>query len=180
MTRNAHGSPPPLRGRSDREAIREGGKPAHREVTPIHRNRAKALRSDMTEAERSMWSALRAHRLQDLSFRRQSPIGPFIVDFACQKHGLVVEIDGGQHSESNRDAARDQWLASKGYRVLRFWNSDVLRNRDGVLQTIVDAVQKATPLPNPPPQGGRESHRAPRKRERESSRASRKRASAQP
>jgi very-short-patch-repair endonuclease len=110
----------------------------------------------MTDAEKKLWSALRAHRLNSLSFRRQTPIGPFIVDFVCQEQRLVIELDGGQHAESKSDIERDRWLAAKGYRLLRFWNSDVLRNREGVLQAIVDAASKATPLPNPPPQGGRE------------------------
>jgi very-short-patch-repair endonuclease len=110
----------------------------------------------MTDAERKLWLALRAHRLQGLSFRRQTPIGSFIVDFACHERMLVIEIDGGQHAESKSDVERDEWLASKGYRVLRFWNSDVLKNLPAVLQMIVDAVNEATPLPNPPPQGGRE------------------------
>jgi very-short-patch-repair endonuclease len=114
----------------------------------------------MTEAEKHLWSALRAHRLAGLSFRRQAPIGSFIVDFVCHERRLVVEVDGSQHAESKNDIERDRWLVLKGYRVLRFWNSDVLRNRIGVLETIVDAARKATPLPNPPPQGGRGPRRA--------------------
>jgi len=157
MSRHRHSSPPPLRGRSTAEGGREGGKPtAHRTVAPIMRGRAKSLRREMTDAERRLWSALRAHRLDGLSFRRQIPIGRYIVDFACHERRLVVEVDGGQHSGAARDIERDRWLESKGYRVLRFWNSDVLRNRAGVLQVIVDAARSATPLPSPPPQGGRE------------------------
>jgi very-short-patch-repair endonuclease len=110
----------------------------------------------MTDAEGNLWAALRAHRLNGLSFRRQTPIGRFIVDFVCQEHRLVIEVDGGQHAESKTDAARDRWLAEKGYRVLRFWNLDVFETLDGVLQAILDATREATPLPNPPPQGGRE------------------------
>ena len=157
MTRHGHSSPPPLRGRSDREAVREGGskKAAHREVSHLHRGRAKSLRQQMTDAETKLWAALRAHRLGGLSFRRQTPIGRFIVDFVCHDRWLIVEIDGGQHADSTKDTARDQWLTSKGYHVLRFWNSDVLKNRAGVLQVVVDAAREITPLPNPPPQGGR-------------------------
>ncbi|HEX5507351.1 MAG TPA: endonuclease domain-containing protein [Pseudolabrys sp.] len=117
---------------------------------------AKSLRQEMTDAERKLWFALRAHRLQGLSFRRQTPIGSFIVDFVCHDRRLVVELDGGQHVESKSDAERDRWLGSKGYRVLRFWNSDVLRNLAGVLEIIISSTNEATPLPNPPPQGGRE------------------------
>jgi very-short-patch-repair endonuclease len=109
----------------------------------------------MTVAERRLWSALRAHRLNGLSFRRQTLFGRFIVDFVCQERRLIIEVDGGQHAENARDAERDRWLESKGYRILRFWNSDVLRNRNGVLETIVAAAAEPTPLPNPHPQGGR-------------------------
>ena len=163
MRRDERSSPPPLRGRSDREAVREGGKPsAHRAVMPRTRQHAKSLRQDMTEAERRLWFHLRAHRLNGLGFRRQVPIGPYIVDFVCQERHLIIEVDGGQHAESARDAERDRWFAANGYRVLRFWNSDVTSNRSGVLETIVSAAAASTPLPNPPPQGGRESRRASR------------------
>ncbi|MEW6766662.1 MAG: DUF559 domain-containing protein [Pseudomonadota bacterium] len=118
------------------------------------RLRAKTLRGDMTNAEHRLWSSLRANRLEGLSFRRQSPIGSFVVDFVCHERRLVIEVDGGQHADSRQDVARDRWLQSKGYRVVRFWNSDVMKNRDSVLQSILSAAQ--IPLPNPPPQGGRE------------------------
>jgi very-short-patch-repair endonuclease len=158
MTRRGHISPPPLRGRSDREAVREGGKQAaHRSVAPTMLGRAKSLRRKMTDAEQRLWSALRAHRLNGLGFRRQTPIGPFIIDYVCQQHHLVIEVDGGQHADSSNDRERDRWLESKGYRVLRFWNTDVLTNLSGVLEAIINAVRESTPLPNPPPQGGRES-----------------------
>jgi very-short-patch-repair endonuclease len=100
----------------------------------------------MTKAERFLWFMLRGHRFARLSFRRQVPIGPFIVDFVCQQYRLIVEIDGGQHAaEPRRDQQRDEWLRSKGYRVLRFWNTEVLRNRPGVLQTILDVVDSKLP-----------------------------------
>jgi very-short-patch-repair endonuclease len=119
---------------------------AHRPVSKIHRERAKALRTEMTNAERFLWFMLRGHRFAGLSFRRQVPIGPFIVDFVCQRHRLIVEIDGGQHAaDPKRDQRREEWLRSKGYRVLRFWNTEVLRNRPGVLQTIIDAVDSKLP-----------------------------------
>jgi very-short-patch-repair endonuclease len=129
---------------------------AHRPVTGLSRFRAKSMRSKMTDAERALWIRLRAHRLDGLRFRRQTPIGQYIVDFVCHEQRLVIELDGSQHAESQHDIRRDLWLESKGYRVLRFWNSDVLRDRDGVLETIVSAARGATPLPSPPPQGGRE------------------------
>jgi very-short-patch-repair endonuclease len=110
----------------------------------------------MTDAETRLWMSLRAHRLDGLSFRRQTPVGRFIVDFVCHDHKLIVEVDGGQHAKSTKDIERDRWLASRGYRILRFWNSDVLKNRNAVLEMIVAAAREVTPLPNPPPQGGRE------------------------
>jgi very-short-patch-repair endonuclease len=104
------------------------------------------MRSEMTDAERLLWMQLRAHRLDGLRFRRQTPIGQYIVDFVCHERRLVIELDGGQHADSQRDVTRDRWLESKGYRVLRFWNSDVFKNREGVLETIVSAARGAIPL----------------------------------
>jgi very-short-patch-repair endonuclease len=153
----------PLEGEAGSpKANREGGmtKTAHRPVSRLHRGRAKALRREMTNAERFLWFILREHRLAGLSFRRQVPIGPFIADFVCQQHRLIIEIDGGQHAaDPLRDQPRDEWLRSKGYRVLRFRNMEVLRNRPAVLQTIVDAVASKLPpsLPSPASGGGNPS-----------------------
>jgi very-short-patch-repair endonuclease len=129
---------------------------AHGPVSKLHRGRAKALRTEMTDAERFLRFMLRGHRFVGLSFRRQVPIGPFIVDFVCQQQRLIIEIDGGQHAaDPTRDQRRDEWLRSKGYRVLRFWNTEVLRNRPAVLQTIVDAVHlKLPPSLSLPLKGG--------------------------
>ena len=99
--------------------------------------RSRALRASETEAERKLWSMLRARRLGGLKFRRQLPIGRYIVDFACPEKLLVVECDGSQHAESERDATRDAWLKAEGYKVLRFWNHDVLQNPLGVSDTIL-------------------------------------------
>ena len=93
----------------------------------------------MTDAERLLWSRLR-RRYQGAKFRRQLPLGPFIVDFACVRSKLVIEVDGGQHLDSADDEARDRWLAQSGYRVLRFWNHDVLTNLDGVLERIMAEI----------------------------------------
>ncbi len=82
-------------------------------------------------------------------FVRQEPIGPYIVDFACREHRLVIEVDGGQHATDPRDAIRDQWLADHRYRVLRFWNNEVLGNIDGVIETIATALSAAAPPPPP-------------------------------
>jgi very-short-patch-repair endonuclease len=146
---NDNRAPPPLRGRSVRAADREGGiATSHRPVAGLNRFRAKSMRSEMTDAERTLWMRLRAHRLNGLSFRRQTPIGPFIVDFVCHQLNLVIELDGGQHAtddETERDLKREQWLQSKGYRVLRFWNSDVLRQCDSVVQKILEVIAEALP-----------------------------------
>ena len=100
----------------------------------------RGLRSNQTDAERKLWVALRDRRLGGYKFVRQEAIGPFIVDFACRERRLIVEVDGGQHAESAKDAARDAYFAGEGYRVLRFWNNDVLSNREGVLLIILDAL----------------------------------------
>src|SRR6516164_7245643 len=124
--------------------------------------RARSLRTNSTNAERIIWSELRAHRMHGASFRRQTPIGPYVVDFVCHAAGLVIEIDGGQHFESKqeqRDARRDAYLAGKGFRVLRFNNYDVMINRQGVLETIAAAIERAPP-PTPPPPRGRGGHRS--------------------
>jgi very-short-patch-repair endonuclease len=126
------------------------------------RTHAKALRRDMTLAERVIWRAVRAHRLNGAGFRRQTPIGPYIVDFVSHAAMLIVEIDGGQHFEESyerRDAVRDRYLRSKGYRVLRFGNHDVIGNREGVLMTIISALGEivAPSLPSPASGGGGEA-----------------------
>ncbi len=100
------------------------------------KSRARTMRCEPTEAERKLWYALRDRRMQALKFRRQAPLGPYIVDFLCVAHRLVVEADGSQHAESKRDAVRDAWLALEGYTILRFSNRDVLTARESVLATI--------------------------------------------
>ena len=100
---------------------------------------ARALRMHQTDAEKKLWRRLRDRRMQGLKFRRQSPIGPYIVDFLCVAHRLIVEADRSQHAESGRDTFRDAWLNQQGFRVLRFWNHDVLTNTDGVLATVAEA-----------------------------------------
>jgi very-short-patch-repair endonuclease len=104
------------------------------------RNTARKLRRDATAAEQVMWLLLRDRRLGGTKFRRQVPIGPYIADFASIQHRLVVELDGGQHADSASDARRDAFLAGAGWRVLRFWNNDAMRNRDGVLEAILHAL----------------------------------------
>jgi very-short-patch-repair endonuclease len=108
-----------------------------RDDIPISaKSRARAMRQSLTEAERKLWYALRDRRIQTVKFRRQAPIGPYIADFLCVQHKLVVEADGSQHGESLRDEARDVWFMRNGYRVLRFWNHEILTAQDSVLATI--------------------------------------------
>jgi very-short-patch-repair endonuclease len=96
----------------------------------------------MTDAEICLWRRLREQRLRNYKFRRQQPIGRYVVDFVCLQNRLVIELDGGQHVESKEvDTARTQWLESQGFRVLRFWNDDVLCKTDTVMRAIWSALQ---------------------------------------
>ncbi|MGV8854570.1 MAG: endonuclease domain-containing protein [Devosia sp.] len=104
---------------------------------------AKMLRQDASDAERKLWSRLRNRQLLDYKFVRQQPVGRYIADFACRDADLIIELDGGQHALSTTDADRTAALAEHGYRVIRFWNSDVLGNLDGVLETIASHLSKA-------------------------------------
>ena len=113
-------------------------------------NNAKTLRSKQTEAEQRLWYHLRAHRFLGLKFKRQKPMGRYIVDFVCLEQRLIIEIDGGQHSEQvDYDQDRDACLRSQGYTVLRFWNNDVMQQLESVLEQI-----RCTLSPTPLPQAG--------------------------
>ena len=103
--------------------------------------RAQTLRAVSTEAEKKLWYRLRDHRLGGAKFVRQTPIGPYYADFVCRACKLVVELDGSQHADSAHDDKRDVTLIALGYRVLRFWNADVLSSIDDVCETIVAAVE---------------------------------------
>ena len=107
--------------------------------------KAQRLRREMTDAERNLWSVLRNRQLSGAKFRRQQPIGPFIADFVCQELRLVIEADGGQHADNIRDKRRTAFLEGKGYRVLRFWNNEILGNLDGVAQVIAAALSAPHP-----------------------------------
>ncbi|WP_299393931.1 endonuclease domain-containing protein [Pelagibius sp.] len=116
---------------------------------------ARRLRRNETEAERRLWAALRNRQLAGHKFRRQVPLGRFVVDFACYDEKLVVELDGGQHSggqhvdHQEKDAARTKWLEARGFRVLRFWNHEVLENLEGVLAKIAEALEESgSPSPS--------------------------------
>jgi very-short-patch-repair endonuclease len=116
-------------------------------------NLSRHLRRRTTIAERALWNRLRSRALFGMKFVRQEPIGPYIVDLVCREQRLVIEVDGGQHVGSSRDAIRDRWLRNHGYRVLRFWNNDVIANADGVLEAIADTLQQQR-LPRLIPEAG--------------------------
>lgn len=102
----------------------------------------------MTPAERLLWSRLRDRRLAGFKFRRQVPVGPYIVDFLCAEARVIVEIDGGQHNLPDaraQDQERTRFLEAKGYKVLRFWNNEVLGNLEGVLTVILEACRSPSP-----------------------------------
>ena len=104
---------------------------------------AKILRNNATDAERKLWSAIKNRKLSGFKFRRQAPIGKYIVDFVCHEKSLVVEADGGQHIEkAETDAKRTAWLELQGFRVIRFWNDQVLKEADAVLAGILRVLNE--------------------------------------
>ncbi len=118
----------------------------------------KKLREDATDAERKLWHHLRRKQVGGLRFRRQYPLGPCIVDFVCLPARLVIEVDGGQHAEqAERDRMRTAWLESQGFRVIRFWNNEVLGNVEGVLHVIGEHLSPESPPPPAPSREGRGS-----------------------
>ena len=114
-------------------------------LRPNALQRARRLRKEMTDAERVLWRLLRDRRMEGWRFRRQEPLGRYIVDFVCFEARLIIEVDGGQHFESKADAERDASLRSQGFHVLRLWNTDVLVNRDGAYRTIMTALSRCAP-----------------------------------
>jgi len=130
-------------------------------ITARTRGQARQLRRAPTDAERKLWYLLRSLKALGLHFRRQAPIGIYIADFAWHAGKLIVDLDGSQHAEARAayDARRSAWLQSQGYRVLRFWNNDVLRAPRSVGEAILEAARAGAvenPTPNPSPQGGGE------------------------
>lgn len=117
--------------------------PVRRQISP----HTAQLRRDMTDAERKFWYAVRDRRLDGFKFRRQATIGPFIVYFLCVEARLIVELDGGQHN-AEVDASRTAFLQSRGYRVLRFWNNEVIAHFEGVLQTVMLVLHGAEQDPH--------------------------------
>lgn len=134
---------------------------------------AKDLRDRSTDAEPLLWTQLRARRLEGLKFRRQHPVGNFVVDFVCLEKKLVIELDGGQHAEQDKkeyDTKRDAWLEGEGYKVLRFWDNEVLLHSRTVLAVIREQCVEHPPLPPLPSREGkkRSEHLPSRKGEKRS------------
>jgi len=122
--------------------------------------RARALRKNLTDAEKLLWRHLRDRQLDGCKFRRQHPIGKFIVDFVCVEKKLVIEVDGGQHATKvEADLQRSEYLRKKGYSTLRFWNNEVLQKTESVLEAVLLSLSEDTPSPRPsPPNRGRGGH----------------------
>ena len=131
----ASASPSPLAGEGARRAD-EGSLRAKQAF-------AKHLRKNSTDVEKKLWAALRGRKFEEYKFRRQVPIGKYIVDFVCLERRLIAELDGSQHEGSAHDAMRDAWLKSQHFRILRFWNIDINQALDGTLLAILDALKAA-------------------------------------
>lgn len=110
-------------------------------IKPITTQNARSLRRNLTLPETKLWQAIRDRQISDVRIRRQHPIGKYIADFAAHDKKLVIELDGGQHQDqTDYDQARTMYLQSQGWRVLRFWNNDVLDNLDGVMATVIQTI----------------------------------------
>ena len=122
--------------------------------------RARALRKNLTDAEKLLWRHLRDRQLDGCKFRRQHPIGKFIVDFVCVEKKLVIEVDGGQHATKvEADLQRSEYLRKRGYSTLRFWNNEVLQKTESVLEAVLLSLSEDAPSPRPsPPNRGRGGH----------------------
>ena len=146
--------PSPLAGEGD-SGLPERGEGA----TPLQAH-ARTMRKLPTEAERRLWAMLRDRRFSVFKFRRQEPVGPFIADFLCYSARLIVEADGGQHCDSGYDARRTNWLQSKGFVVLRFWNHEIMARQREVMDRLYTALTAPSPrsaAPSRPlPRGERE------------------------
>ena len=137
-----------------------------RPISDFKRQSARRLRENTTVAEQILWRHLRRLDVSGSHFRRQVVIGPYIADFACLAQRLIVEVDGSQHGDEDglhRDERRTQWLQAEGYRVIRFWNNDVMSRTDAVLEVIHNMTAVTPPRPQeagdpPPPGEGKSSH----------------------
>jgi len=121
------------------------------------KGKARVLRKNQTDAESLLWYHLRDRHLSGHKFRRQHPMGVFIADFVCIERRIVVEVDGGQHAlQGEEDKRRSAYLKSKGYRVVRFWDNEVLKDTQAVLEAILRTIESDTPSPRPSPPQPRE------------------------
>ena len=121
------------------------------------KGKARVLRKNQTDAESLLWYHLRDRHLSGHKFRRQHPMGVFIADFVCIERRIVVEVDGGQHAlQGEEDKRRSAYLKSKGYRVVRFWDNEVLKDTQAVLEAILRTIESDTPSPRPSPPQARE------------------------
>ena len=126
---------------------------SQKSINKFRRATARRLRANQTSAEMTLWRELRKLETRGTHFRRQVPIGPYVADFACLASHLVIELDGSQHADEpnkSNDDARTRWLEAEGYRVLRFWNNDLIENIDGVMETVYAALygsRDAEPVP---------------------------------
>ena len=131
--------------------------PEHK-VSELKQSQARSLRHALTHSETQLWWLLRSRQLENIKFRRQVPVGPWIVDFVSFERMLIIEEDGSQHAESCHDQTRDADLKKRGFRILRFWNNDILRNAEGILQKIIDTIENSPSprglRPRPSPTGG--------------------------
>ena len=124
-----------------------GGGQMHKRTTPRVFGYAKQLHRNMTPAEVKLWARLRAHRLENVHFRNQHAIGNYVVDFCAPRKKLIIELDGSQHMEQDvYNKERTAYLESKGYKVIRFWNNEVLNDIDGVIRAIIQAMISESPL----------------------------------
>jgi very-short-patch-repair endonuclease len=137
-----------------------------RSISDFKRNTANRLRANTTGAEQILWRHLRRLDVKGSHFRRQVVIGPYIADFACLAERLIVEVDGSQHGDEEglrRDETRTRWLQSEGFRVIRFWNNDVMSRTDAVVEAIQTMIAATPPRPqdagDPPPPGEGEARR---------------------
>jgi len=131
--------PSPLAGEGGTQSVSDEG--AKRPTSTRLKSFAKTMRKNPTEAERTLWSILRNNRFSNYKFRHQVPIERYIADFVCYEAKLIVELDGSQHAENEKDIIRDNWLKSQGFQVLRVWNNDLSNNKDSVLDAIWNALQ---------------------------------------
>ena len=134
----------PCKGEVGREAAGRGSSRSRFARTPEMTKRARRLRKEPTEAEKKLWRILRRHQIEKLGFRRQHPVGAYVLDFYCPALRLCIELDGGQHNDAAgmaRDERRTQWLASKNIKVIRFWNNDVLGNIEGVWILLMQEIE---------------------------------------